>query len=69
MSVSSNAVVSVVVSSVNTNGKKESMSFSDINPESTNSNIYDFATMLLGFSTNYLSSVSKVTKEEVYSNA
>lgn len=62
-------VISLVLSTKSLEDKTESMSVSDINPQATNQQIIDFADMLMGFSTNSLMKVSKVTKEEVYNNA
>lgn len=50
------------------NDKTESMSITNINPQATNQTIVTFVDKIMEFSTNYLTSISKVTKEEVFRN-
>lgn len=61
-------MLSIVLSTRDGSNKKESVSITYLNPEATNSQIIEFAQLLMGFSDNVLLNVNKVTKEEVYKN-
>lgn len=61
-------MVSLVLSTTTQQNKKETMSITNVNPEATNQQIINFVETLMTFSTNSLTSINKVTKEEVYNN-
>ncbi len=62
------STVNLVLSTTDTQRKKETISVTNVNSTATNTQIMDLVDMLMAMTTNNLTSVSKVTKEEVFRN-
>ncbi len=62
------STVNLVLSTTDTQRKKETISITNVNSTATNTQIMDLVDMLMAMTTNNLTSVSKVTKEEVFRN-